>query len=367
MVEVNWIAIFNFISRWLLFTSAAYKAYQTRNKGWALITTAFFIDALDIESYILTPLGITVPKCSYLIASKIPNFYFSIFAFWGSFHLRYLRTSFKQLVYLIAVAVVSYVWLFLLAIDAFHGDFALSSSVPSLLLAGALIYLAYVMWSYVIGRRWVDRLFPIGLVLVGFLNLTYPVTRPIPWFAEIAFLLAALGRFMAAVGLSTFVFYPLAEPHRLPETFKPGAYLFKSEAEVQKRMPDLFKRDIVAITRLSPELARERFTPNSVVFWITRAKEGEISENPRIMAMPPSKIGILQDIVAKELEKGYRTVYLDAMEYLSTEVGFTTAVKFLLSLKDLTVSRGGSLVGVINLSAFKDNEARIIRKEFGGD
>lgn len=30
---MEWIAVVNFISRWILFLAVAYKTYQTKNKG----------------------------------------------------------------------------------------------------------------------------------------------------------------------------------------------------------------------------------------------------------------------------------------------------------------------------------------------
>ncbi|ASJ03364.1 hypothetical protein A3L09_08890 [Thermococcus profundus] len=359
------IALLNFLSRWILFAAVAYKTYRTQDKGWALISAAAFINALDVEAYILTPLGITIPKPVYTVSSKIPNFYVSILALWGSFHLKYKKTSFRHVLCLSAILVISYVWIFLLAVDAFHGNFALNSSFPSLLLGGSIVYLSVVLWNYVIPRRLWDRLFPIGLFIVGVLNLTYPVTRNIEWYSHVAFFTAALGRLLAALGAFTFVFYPISEPSG-PQRIelKSGAYFAKDVKEVTRTIPDFFQNDLVAVTRTSPHEARRRFTPASMVFWVTKAREGQVEEAPTVVAISPTKLGILQDLVVREVEQGFRVVYIDAFEYLSVEVGFQNAMKFLLSVRDFVLSHGGLLILIASPEAFKEQEFKIIQREF---
>lgn len=355
----------NFLSRWVLFLAIAYKTYQTRDKGWALLAAAMFINALDVENYILRPMGVHVIPQAYDVASKIPNFYISVLLLWGTFHLKYGKTDLRQVLYISIVLVASYVWIFLLAVDAFHGNFALKSSFPSLLVGGSLVYFSVVLWNYVIPSRFWDRLFPIGLAVVGLLNLTYPVGRPVQWYSTMAFFLAAVGRLLAAIGALTFIFYPITAPTK-PQTveLKSGAYWASSIKEVSKLSSNILHSDLVAVTRLSPGEVERMFTPASMVFWVTKAQEGSIRDNPKVVAIPPTKLGILQDLIIKEVEKGYRVVYVDALEYLSVEVGFQTAMKFLLAVRDFVLSKGGVLVLVANPEAFKEPELHIISREF---
>jgi transcriptional regulator of NAD metabolism len=365
----DWVALLNFLSRWTLFAAVTYKAYQTRDKGWALLSIAFFIDALNIESYILTPLGIKIPDCVYTLVSKIPNFYIGLLLPWGATHLKNGKTTFRQVIYLGTIVVVSYVWLFLIAVNAFGNNFAVNSSVPSLVLGGAMIYAGYVLWSNVVSARFWDRLFPVGLILVGALNLTYPVGRPIEWYSRIAFFLAALGRLSSAVGALFFVFYPIKEPEykmEMKTKLMPGAYIFGSMNEVIKKLGRDVVSSCVAVVRMDPEKATSVFHNDSVVFWLTKVKDGIIrEEHPRIIAINPQKLGILQDLISKELGKGYKRVYVDALEYLKNEMDFNTAVKFLLAVKDMTISHEGSIVLVVNLDAFNEKERKLLIKEFG--
>lgn len=353
----------NFFSRWVLFLVMAYKAYREREKSWALLAFAFFINALDIERYLLTPLGLTLNMEAYDVASKIPNFFVAILAVWGALHLKYGRSRFKHIVYLGLFAVASYVWLFLLATDFFGDNFAMKSIFPSLAFGGALIYLGYVLRGYVIRRRSLQELLPWGLILLGVLNLTYPVGRPIEWYSEIAFLLAALMRLMAAIGALQFVLLPSPAESYTSPSVEMGTFLFTSEDAFMRKFPNEFQKGhTVVLTRKGPEWIEANVGRYGVTFWLTRAKEGRIGSN--IIAIAPTKIDILIDLVDKELERGFKVVYVDAFEYLMVENGFEAAIKFLLSLKDRVLAHGGRLVAVVNLDALEDRQKAILKREF---
>lgn len=363
---VHPIPVLNFLSRLVLFGAVAWKTYKTRDKGWALLAGAFFINVFDVESYILTPLGIEIPQPAYDIASKIPNFYIALLVLWGAIHLKYEKTNFNHVVYFAILLVASYVWLFLLAMDFFGDNFMAKALFPSWLFGGSLMYLSYVLWHYVVSNRLLDRLFPAGLFIVGVLNLTYPFGRPIEWYSNVAFFLAALGRLLAAIGAFVFVFYPLPEPMGDLKSVRsvPGAYIARDRKEVQRVLPNLFKNDLIAVTRQSIDEIRRDFTPASVVFWITKVQEGKVSDAPTVIAVPPTRLGILQDLIIKEIERGYRTVYIDAFEYLVMETGFQAAFKFLLTVKDFVVSKNGTVVVIVAPEALKEQEWRNMLREF---
>ena len=359
------IPLLNFISRWILFIAVAYKAYETREKGWVLIGAAFFIDALDIEEYILRPLGIHINPQAYIIAAKIPNFFFGLLITWGAFHLRYGKTDFRQTLYISALAVASYIWLFLLATDVFKSP-TQESLFPSLVLGGSLIYLGCVLNRYVVSKGTPEALFPWGLILLGALNVTYPVTRFIDWFAPIGFFLGAVFRLMAAIGAVKFVFYPV-NPVKADggPTLKTGVFLFRSRDEAFRRLGKLWTMPgTIVLTREDLRTLKNSLNPETLVFWITRAKEGRLSEGPQVYAISPTKIEILTDLIARALAQGYKTIYVEAFEYLILENGFENAVKFLLNLKDRVISEKGTLVLVINPNVLDERQRRIIEREF---
>jgi len=359
------IAYMNLASRWALFFAISYKAWKTREKGWMLLSTAFFINALDIESFILNPLGIKVIPDAYIIAGKVPNFAIAILLLWGALHLKYEETQFKHVLALSVVVIVSYLWLFLLATDAFGNNFTIQSSVPSLIYGGSLIYFGSILWRHVISRNKTELLFPAGLILLGALNITYPLTRHITWFAPVGFMLGAIFRLSAALGALKFAFYEIIPPRKPIESGMPAGAFMVSSANQEKKLPDLSsKPGVILITRMPPSKILEKANPDSIAFWITRVSEGKINERPPIYAVPPTKMGILTDLLAKAIEKGYVTAYIDTFEYLMVENGFENALKFILALKDRVIAAGGTIVLVVDYDALSTKELKLLEKEF---
>ncbi|ASJ00603.1 DUF835 domain-containing protein [Thermococcus gorgonarius] len=363
---MEWIALINFLSRWVLFGAVAYKAYQTKNQGWVLLSAAFLIGALDIEAYILNPLGIKIPDEVYDVASLVPSFLIGVSVVWGSLCLKNGKIKFKHALIVSILLVASYLWLFAVAANILGNNFVLENSFPSFVLGGSLLLLSYILWKRIIGERFWDRLFPIGLSIVGLLNLTYPFGRQVDWYSTFAFSAAALGRIVAAVGAFAFVFYPVVKPKKTSVSNVPplGAYLFSSEEELLSKYPHFFRNDMIVVTRTDPERAAEKFSEGSLVFWLTRTKEGLILEKPRVIAISPSKLGILQDLITRELENGYRIVYIDALEYLKSEVGFEPTMKFLFAVKDTVTTKESVLAVVVNKNVFDERERRILEREF---
>ncbi|WP_457752959.1 DUF835 domain-containing protein [Thermococcus sp.] len=357
------IGITNFISRWILFFAITFKAIKTKEKGWVLLSFAFFINALDVEHYILNPLGISIKPGAYELASIIPNFLFAILIVWGTIHLKE-GTKVKHIVILGMSVVFCYLWIFFASTSIFEEiPFAVRRIPSSWAFGGALIYLGIALRRYVIKRNSLQEMFPLGLVLLGILNLTYPFTRNISWFADIAFLLAAVFRIIAAMGATRFVFYNIEPPKRKEVTMYPGAYFAINEKEVFEKFPRLFlENNVVAITRKSP-----RFFPfenGILIYWITKVKDGFIDDRQRIFAISPTKIDILIDLVTRALEEGYNLIYMDAFEYIMIENDFKTAFKFLLSLKDRVLSKNKTLIVVVNLEALEKRERKLIEREF---
>ncbi|BAD85376.1 hypothetical membrane protein, conserved, containing DUF835 domain [Thermococcus kodakarensis KOD1] len=360
------IPILNFISRWALFIASTYQAKKTREKGWVLLSAAFLIDALDMESYVLDPLGITFKENAYLVASVVSTFAVAILFLWGALHIKYGKTDFKDVAYVAIFVVVSYIWIFLVASDIkLFENLTVAYSLPYLIFGLSMIYFGYVLLEATMPKS-IERLFPYGLILLGALNLTYPVTRFIDWFAPIGFLLGALFRFMAAVGAVKYVFYPMraVSVSGASEPIK-GSFMFKGKEEVVQAIGDVWSRPgTVIITRENIMDVMSKIHPGSLVFWVTRAKEGVISETPQVYAVSPTSIDILTDLVANALRKGYRTVYIDSVEYLIIENGFERTMKFLLNLKDMTLNANGLMILVINEETLDEKQKGMIEREF---
>ncbi|MBP1912755.1 DUF835 domain-containing protein [Thermococcus stetteri] len=361
------IPVLNFISRWTLFIATAYQAKKTREKGWVLLSAAFLIGALDIENYVLTPVGVKFKEDAYLVASVTPNFAMAIMFLWGARHVKCGKTEFEDALYAAVFGVVSYIWIFLVAsnLKPFENP-TVAYSLPSLIFGLSIIYLGYVLLEETLPRS-IERLFPWGLILLGALNLTYPVTRFIDWFAPIGFLLGALFRFIAAIGAVKYVFYPVKKVSVYTTVNEPikGAFKFNSRDEVVRAIGEVWSRPgSVLITRENIMEAMSRIHPESLVFWVTRAKEGVISETPQIYAVSPTSIDILTDLVAKALQRGYRTVYIDALEYLILENGFERTMKFILNVKDMALNAKGLVVLVVSEEILDEKQKGMIEREF---
>ncbi|ALV62271.1 hypothetical protein ADU37_CDS05720 [Thermococcus sp. 2319x1] len=360
----------NFLSRWLLFLAALYKTTKTKEKRWGLITIALFINALDVESYILTPLGVSIKPEAYEIASKIPNFLIAGLLFWGGIQLKKERSEFKDVVALGVFAVAAYIWLFLLATEFFEGfkhSFAIKASFPSFVFGVSLIYVGYVLRNYVISKNTLEELFPWGLILLGAINLTYPFIRNIESIAPVAFLLAAVFRLMAAVGALKFVIYPSEiAVFETPKQQKPpgikGTFIFKSKEDLEKVIPDFFKQNVIMITRNPP---KEKVPENTLVYWLTKIEQSSIKSDGKIYPVSPTRIDILIHLLTKNLESGYNAVYMDGFEYLMIENGFESAVKFLFDLKDRVISEGKVIALIIDPRTLTEKQMALLEREFG--
>ncbi|WP_324735902.1 DUF835 domain-containing protein [Thermococcus sp. SY098] len=365
METASIIGILNFISRWILFLVVTYRFIKTREKGWALLMFAFFINALDIESYILDPLGIQIKEEVYEIAGMIPNFLISLLIMWGVIHLKNKRAEIRHVIGMGVYVSLVYLWLFFAATPFFDGlPFAIRVLPSSLAFGVSLMYLGIMLRRYIVRKKTIEELFPWGLILLGALNLMYPLIREMAGFVNVAFLLAGVFRVISAIGAVKFAFYPIMPPQRKREKILPKEiYLFTDSKEVEYMFPTLFlENNVIIITRKDPRTFQ--LGNDSIIYWITRVREGNIEDDPRIFAISPTKIDILVDLVAKGLKQGYNVVYVDAFEYLMLENGFKAAFKFLLSLKDHVISKNGTLILVVKLDALEEKERKLIEREF---
>ncbi|MFA4647694.1 DUF835 domain-containing protein [Pyrococcus kukulkanii] len=353
---MNFIPYLNFFSRLILFIVAVYKATKTREKGWVILSISFFISIMDIENYILRPLGITINPNIYPIVSKIPNFYIGILTLGAAFTLKHGSIKPKHILIVGMTLIISYIWIFAMAIGVFHGNFTLASLCPSWILGGSLLYLSFVLCEYVIEKKSLQILFPLGLCGVGALNLTYPFTRGIEWFYPLAFFSAAIFRVMAAIGaLKMIIFSPKVPERRTVKTLEPGAYWTEDE---RKALEIASKMNTVMITRRYPA----KNNGNTLIYWITKVKEGKVKENT--YAISPTKIDILTDLIARAFKVGYNLLYIDAVEFLILENGFKATAKFLYTVKDIAIGNNGSILLVLNPKVLQENQLKIIEREF---
>ncbi|USG99746.1 DUF835 domain-containing protein [Thermococcus argininiproducens] len=365
---MDFIPYINFISRWLLFLAVTYKALKSKEKRWGLIATALFINALDIESYILEPLGVGIKPGAYEITSQLPGFLMATFLVWGGIQLKKERSEFKDVAYLGFFAVAAYIWIFLSAtdfFDRFSHSFTIKLSFPYLAFGFSLIYIGYILRSYVVAKKSLEELFPWGLALLGAINLTYPVTRNIEWLVPIAFLLAAIFRFIAAVGALKFAIFPakmavFERPQKEHPTEIKGIFLFNSKKELKRNLPTFFSENVIMITRNPPKIDD---LDNVLVYWLTKIESDTIKQDGKIYPISPAKIDILIDLLTRNLESGYNAIYVDGFEYLVVENGFESAAKFLFGLRDRVMSNDKALAVVLDPRTLDDRQMALLERE----
>lgn len=228
-------------------------------------------------------------------------------------------------------------------------------SVP--FMGASLMLVGYSLIKEEIGLKSTATLLPLGTLLLGAINLTYPVTVSTP-LAGYLYGLGALFRAMIFIGMARYAFLPI-KPPEMPITELPTGAFYADSGRVLDVLIQKMQSsgNGILITRRS----LKDFKPKFPVFWVTKVASGMMGEN--IMAVSPTDIGILIDLVKRYLEKGHSLVVIDCLEYLAMENGFENAFKFLLSLKDTTVKYNGTLVAVVEPSAYPTKHMAMLTRE----
>jgi len=361
------IPIVNFLSRWIVFLVMVYKFIKTREKGWLLLSLAFFLNAISPESYILKPLRLQINPHVEEFLLMAHALLVGFVLLWSAIYIKKPSLEVKDVMYFTGLLSSAYLWIFIMSASELSNmpySFTLKMLLPMIVYGFANMYVARVLYSHILRKDYVALLFPMGMFLLGVLNLTYPFTRNIDWFAPYGFLMGAIFRVMMTVGAVKFVFYSIAPPKKDVETMTPrNAYLFSNSEEVKQVFPNLFlENNVIVVTRKDPRTFPVR--DNMLVYWITRIEKCSICDSPRIFAISPTKMDVLIDLITKGLKQGYNVVYIDAFEYLMLENGFESAFKFLLSLKDRVMAENGTLILVIDLDTLSDRERILVEREF---
>lgn len=356
--------LLNIFSRWVLFGVAAYKTYRERSRGWMLIMTAFFLSALDPEQLLLEPLGLELaPQAAFVLDMVSTSLQGVLLILAGDYMgpSNALRNTFIGLM----MGMIAYTWIVLTNVSQYQVSFTVKTLVPSLVYAAGYIYMGILLYRYVVSRKFTQRLFPVGMILLGAINATYPLTATWKWFVPYGFLLGTLFRAMMAIGALSFVLWPLriSKPESVNETPR-GAFMHSSWQDVVKKFDLRRTSNLLLITRQDIRRLEGILHPSALVFWITRVLEGEIREFPRIYAISPTKIDILTDLIAGAIERSYNLVVVDAVEYLILENGFERTFRFLLNVKDRVLLKGGTMILIVNPGSLEEYHLRILEREF---
>lgn len=362
---MNVIYALNLISRWVLFGVSTYKAYKERSCGWLLISTAFFLAATAPERLLLEPLGLELVHEVAFVVDMLGTLMQGVLLFLAANYLR-ASLSLRGLAAGLIMGMIGYLWVVITNMGSLNLSFTVKTLVPLIVYAIGYLSMGIILYRHVIERKTGELLFPLGMIALGALNLSYPVTATWNWFIPYGFLLGTIFRIMMALGALTLVLWPfgISKPKAGPKA-EAGAFIFQDRSGALKFLGD--RRDIsgmLVITRKDPEILKRELHPDSMVFWVTRVSEGMISETPKIYAISPTKIDIMTDLISKALEQGYGVVFIDATEYLILENGFEKAFKFLLNVKDRVMIHGGTMIVVVALAALTESQMRLFTREF---
>ncbi|CAD5243878.1 DUF835 domain-containing protein [Thermococcus camini] len=363
---MSWAYFLNFISRWVLFGVAAYKTRREESRGWMLIMFAFLLAALDPERLLLEPLGLSLVSSVSFVLDMINTAFQGVLLILAADYLAPSNPSLKNSLLSLGVGVLAYLWIVITNVSTVEVSFFLKSFGPMMGYAAGYIYMGLLLYRYVITRRPGQILFPAGMILLGFLNATYPVTATWQWFIPYGFWLGTIFRIMMAIGALSFVLWPFVSPdsddgHEVPG----GAFMYPSRSAAMRALGDFEKiPSMVLITRRDVNSLEDGLHPNAIVFWMTRVAEGELSDSPRVYAISPTKIDILTDFIAGALDRGYAVVVVEAVEYLIVENGFESAFKFLLNIKDRVLLRGGTMALIVDPASLEKQQLKTLEREF---
>jgi len=361
-----WIQLLNVLSRWVLLGVASYKTYRERNRGWMLIMTAFLLAALDPEKLLLEPLGLNLVSEAAFVLDMINTALQGVLLILAGDYIRPSSSSLRSTFIGLMVGVAAYTWIVLTNVSEYDVSFTVKALAPSLIYAAGYMYMGLLLYRYVVSRRFTQLLFPVGMLLLGALNATYPVTATWEWFVPYGFLLGTLFRIMMAVGALSFVLWPfiISKPEAAHEA-PAGAFMRSSWGEVIKTFGDPRRApNVILITRDDVHTLKEKLHSSALVFWITRVSEGEIMDSPKVYAISPTKIDILTHLIAGAIDRSYSLVVVDAVEYLVVENGFGSTFKFLLNIKDRVLLKGGTMILIVNPDALEEHQVRILEREF---
>ncbi|WP_297461597.1 DUF835 domain-containing protein [Thermococcus sp.] len=364
---MNGIYLLNVLSRWILLGVASYKAYRERSMGWVLLSMAFLLAAVDPERVLLEPLGLKLdPEVSRVLDLVGTALEGTLLIVAGGY-INPTGSPLQNTAIGLFLGVLAYIWIVVTSVVGSGVGFTVRTFFPSLLYAGSYIYVGMLLYRYVVSRG-VQLLLPAGMVLLGILNATYPITARWEWFLPYGFLMGTLFRIAMAIGALDFAFWPLlVSSVRTFPPYSPVVSVFPTFEDFLEHIGDLRRiPNLLLVTRRDVGSLKSVLHPNALVFWVTRVKEGDISDSPRIYAISPTKIDILTHLIAGAVDRNYNFVVIDGVEYLILENGFERTLKFLLNIKDRVLLRGGRMVLIVDPDALERHQWRIIEAEFRG-
>ncbi|NJE05842.1 DUF835 domain-containing protein [Thermococcus sp. M36] len=211
-----------------------------------------------------------------------------------------------------------------------------------------------------VGRGFRDaRNTAITLLVYGLHKMDYPFLRDVPWFAPVGFTVGAVLTVLSAYFMVRMVLSEEFIGHiTLPKKeVLPGVKLIGLE-EYQKVKRDLRGYPVLAFTR-------EHGLPPGWKWYLLTNIEGENTISPTNL---PKILSLSQRYLLESETLGITgVVVLDCVEYLIVHNGMTSVLKFMATLRDLVVLKGGTFIVVLDEGTLNRREYITIRRVLTGD
>ncbi|AEH24933.1 DUF835 domain-containing protein [Pyrococcus yayanosii] len=197
----------------------------------------------------------------------------------------------------------------------------------------------------------------LSLSLIGLHEMDYPFLRPVEWFAPIGFTIATVLVFTLVYGVIRFVrseeYFKIRS--QAPTGVQKGPMIINVEDFQTSVLPKIANVQALAFLRNIDG------SPSWHVYFVTQA----LAEHDRNIG--PTNLPRMLELTRKYLsafEGG--VVILDCPEYLALYNGFDALLKFLATLRDMTLMRDGTLIVVTDRSAWDEKQWKLLQKVVGG-
>lgn len=142
-------------------------------------------------------------------------------------------------------------------------------------------------------------------------------------------------------------------------SLEPGLYLVGHKVSLEYLKKLFGGRAAVIVSRKHPKFFREVLgIEKTPVLWLTGVDDKE--------AVHPRRLEYLVHVLVQFMKRGEfeKLVYLDGIEYLITENGFTSVFKFLSYLKDQAVINNTIVLVPLEPKSLGDKELNLLIREF---
>ncbi len=119
----------------------------------------------------------------------------------------------------------------------------------------------------------------------------------------------------------------------------------------------------ICVMRRHPETVRDRLPLGELaLIWLTRA---EAEESGVAHVSPTNLVQLTSTLLSLMDSERPPVVYMDAVEYLTSQNGFDQVLRFLQKLNEEVVLRRGNLLVSLDPEALKPQEVQLIARELG--